>query len=76
MRLRGHIYIPNIDSLRELVHEEAHGSWYFIHPGITKMYCDLTQHYWWRKMKADIAGHVSWCFYCQQAKYEHPNQVV
>ena len=30
-----------------LILEEAHCSRYSIHPGVTKMYCDLRQHYWW-----------------------------
>ncbi|XP_070002744.1 uncharacterized protein [Nicotiana sylvestris] len=39
--------------------------------GVTKMYHDLKQHYWWRKMNKDIVGHVSWCLNCQHVKYEH-----
>ncbi|XP_070041059.1 uncharacterized protein [Nicotiana tomentosiformis] len=39
------------------------------------MYCDLKAHYWWRRMKKDIVGHVSLCLNCQQVKYEHQRPV-
>ncbi|XP_070050631.1 uncharacterized protein [Nicotiana tomentosiformis] len=35
------------------------------------MYHDLKQHYWWRRMKKEIVGHVTRCLSCQQIKYEH-----
>jgi hypothetical protein len=38
--------------------DEAHLSRYSIHPGSTKMYHDLKQHYWWTKMK--IESHDMW----------------
>jgi len=61
MRLQGYVGVPNVDGLRELILEKAHSSWYDIHPGVTKMYRDLKNHYWWRKMKKHIVGHVSRC---------------
>nr|XP_009800830.1 PREDICTED: uncharacterized protein LOC104246665 [Nicotiana sylvestris] len=57
MQLQGQICVPNIDGLRELILEKAHNSPYSIHPGVTKMYHDLKQHYWWQIMK--------------KVKYEH-----
>ena len=50
---------------------EAHSSWYSIHLGATKMYRDLKQHFWWSRMKRDIADFISKCPNCQQVKYEH-----
>ncbi|XP_070020181.1 uncharacterized protein [Nicotiana sylvestris] len=50
--------VPNIDGLRELILHEAHHSRYSIHLGATKMYQDLRQHYWWRRMKKDIVEYV------------------
>jgi len=41
LRMQGRICVPNMDGLRELILEEAHNSWYFIHPGAAKMYQDL-----------------------------------
>ena len=64
LRMRGRICVPNVDGLRELILEEAHSSRYSIHPGTTKMYQDLWQHYWWRRMKKDIVAHVARCLNC------------
>ncbi|XP_070018129.1 uncharacterized protein [Nicotiana sylvestris] len=69
--MQGWICLPNVDGLRELILEEAHSSWYSIHPGATKMYQDLRLHYWWRRMKKAIVGFVAWCLNCQQVKHEH-----
>ncbi|XP_070010460.1 uncharacterized protein [Nicotiana sylvestris] len=44
--MQGHIFMPNMDGLHKLTLEEAHSSRYSIHPGATKMYQDLRQHYW------------------------------
>ena len=50
---------------------EAHSSRYSIHPGITKMYQDLRELYWWKGMKRDVFDYVSRCLNCQQVKFEH-----
>ncbi|XP_070040552.1 uncharacterized protein [Nicotiana tomentosiformis] len=71
LRLQGRICVPNVDGLRERILEEAHSSRYSIYPGTTKMYCDLKQHYWRRRMKRDIIEYVARCLNCQQVKYEH-----
>ncbi|KAA3480758.1 Retrotransposable element Tf2 [Gossypium australe] len=42
-----------------------------VHPGSTKMYHDLKQHYWWSGMKRDISEFVSKCLVYQQVKVEH-----
>ncbi|XP_070022836.1 uncharacterized protein [Nicotiana sylvestris] len=61
LQMQGPICVPYVDGLRELILEEAHSSRYSIHPGAGKMYQDLRQHYWWRRMKKDIVGVVAWC---------------
>ncbi|XP_070046685.1 uncharacterized protein [Nicotiana tomentosiformis] len=71
MQLQSRICVLNTDGLRELILEEAHSFRYSIHPGDTKMYCGLKQHYQWQKMKKDIVGHVSWCLNYQEVKYDH-----
>ncbi|XP_070013712.1 uncharacterized protein [Nicotiana sylvestris] len=71
LRMQGRVCVPNVDGIRELILEEAHSSRYSIHPGVTKMYLDLRQHYWWRRMKKDIVGFVAQCLNCKQVKYEH-----
>nr|GFC36341.1 retrotransposon protein, putative, Ty3-gypsy subclass [Tanacetum cinerariifolium] len=63
--------IPNDASLRETLLTEAHSSPFSVHPGSTKMYHDLKQHFWWSGMKRDVATFVSRCLICQQVKIEH-----
>ncbi|XP_070037163.1 uncharacterized protein [Nicotiana tomentosiformis] len=71
LRMQGRICVPNVDRLREFILEEAHSSRYSIHLGAAKMYQDLTQHYWRRRMNKDIVAYVAQCLNCQQVKYEH-----
>ncbi|GJU96352.1 putative nucleotidyltransferase, ribonuclease H, partial [Tanacetum coccineum] len=63
--------VPSDPTLRDAVLTEAHSSPFSIHPGSTKMYGDLKQHFWWNGMKQDIATFVGKCLICQQVKIEH-----
>ena len=63
--------VPDVPELREAVLTEAHSSPFTIHPGSTKMYQDLKQHFWWNGMKQDVALFVARCMTCQQVKIEH-----
>nr|GEU39910.1 putative reverse transcriptase domain-containing protein [Tanacetum cinerariifolium] len=63
--------VPSDPTLQEAVLSEAHNSPFCIHPGSTKMYEDLKQHFWWNGMKQDIATFVEKCLICQQVKIEH-----
>nr|GFB79032.1 putative reverse transcriptase domain-containing protein [Tanacetum cinerariifolium] len=63
--------VPNDATLREALLTEAHSSPFSVHPGSTKMYHDLKQHFWWIVMKRDVATFVSKCLICQQVKIEH-----
>nr|GEV50919.1 retrotransposon protein, putative, Ty3-gypsy subclass [Tanacetum cinerariifolium] len=45
--------VPNDVSLREALLTEAYSSPFSVHPGSTKMYHDLKQHFWWSGMKRD-----------------------
>ncbi|GJV90442.1 putative nucleotidyltransferase, ribonuclease H [Tanacetum coccineum] len=63
--------VPEDPTLREALMTEAHSSPFLIHPGSTKMYHDLKQHFWWSGMKRDVATFVSKCLTCQQVKIEH-----
>jgi hypothetical protein len=65
------IIVPKEGSLRDKILEEAHKGKFTIHPGITKMYQDLRQMYWWPGMKNDVASFVSKCLVCQKVKIEH-----
>nr|GFA18061.1 hypothetical protein [Tanacetum cinerariifolium] len=65
------LVVPNDASLREALLTEAYSSPFSVHPGSTKMYHDLKQHFWWSGMKRDVVMFVSKCLTCQQVKIEH-----
>jgi hypothetical protein len=65
------IVVPKDMGLRQQILDEAHLSRYSIHPGSTKMYQDLTQHYWWTKMKIEIARYVAECDTYRRVKAVH-----
>ena len=70
--IMGHrLCVPDGGGLKKEIMEEAHSSTYAMHPGNTKMYHTLREHYWWRGMKKDITEFVSRCLICQQVKAEH-----
>jgi hypothetical protein len=65
------IVVPKNEEVRQQILDEAHLSRYSIHPGSTKMYQDLKQHYWWTKMKIEIARYVARCDICRRVKAIH-----
>ena len=70
MRIKGRVCVPRVDDLIHTILTEAHSSRDSIHPGATKMYRDLKQHFWWSRLKRDIVDFVSQCPNCQPLKYE------
>jgi hypothetical protein len=66
-----HIVVPKNEEIRQQILDEAHLSRYSIHPGSTKMYHDLKQHYWWTKMNIEIARYVARCDTCRRVKAIH-----
>ena len=71
LRIGGRVCVPKVGDLIRLILKEAHCTRYSIHPGVAKMYHDLSQHYWWYGMKKDISEFVAKCLTCQQVKCEH-----
>ncbi|XP_069147079.1 uncharacterized protein [Solanum lycopersicum] len=69
--IKGRVCVPRVDDLINTILTETHSSRYSIHPGATKMYRDLKQHFWWSRMKRDIVDFIAKCPNCQQVKYEH-----
>jgi hypothetical protein len=65
------IVVPKDAEVRQQILDEAHLSRYSIHPGSTKMYQDLKQHYWWTKMKIEIARYVARRDTCRRVKAVH-----
>ena len=61
--------------LKRYIMEEAYSSVYAMHPGSTKMYRTLKEHYWWNGMKKEIASFISESLTCQLVKVEHQRPV-
>lgn len=71
LKFLNQICVPDIPKLKKKILVEAHSLRFAVHPGNTKMYHDLKEHYWWTRTKRDIASHVSKCLHCQRVKAEH-----
>jgi hypothetical protein len=65
------IVVPKDTDVRQQILDDAHLSRCFIHPGSTKMYQDLKKHYWWTKMKIEIARYMARCYTCRSVKAIH-----
>ena len=73
----GHrLCVPDVIELKKEIMEEAHSSAYAMHPGSTKMYRTLKDHYWWRGMKREIEEFVSKCPTYQQLRLNIRNLQV
>jgi len=55
--------------------DEPHLSKLSIHQGSSKMYQDLRSHFWWTKMKKEIAAYVARCYTCCRVKAIHMKPV-
>ena len=56
--VKNRMYVPNMAKLKQKILWEAHDSPYSMHPGSTKMYHNLKEHYWWPRMKKEVAEYV------------------
>ncbi|XP_055824359.1 uncharacterized protein LOC129892847 [Solanum dulcamara] len=63
--------VPKDENLRKEILDEAHTSPYAMHPGGTKIFQTIKEHYWWNDMKKDIAEFTSSCLVCKHIKVEH-----
>ena len=72
---RQRMCVPEYGELKRDIMEEAYSSAYAMHPGSTKMYRTLKEHYWWNGMKKEISSFVSICLTCQQVKAKHQRPV-
>ena len=62
--LRGRLCVPQKAIVKMEILREAHRSPYTVHPGETKMYQDLKQSFWWKRIRVDIAKYVASCGIC------------
>jgi isochorismate hydrolase len=51
--------VPNDAKLRRKILDEAHQTWYTIHPDNNKMYQDLKKKFWWCGMKSNVVEYVA-----------------
>jgi hypothetical protein len=65
------LIVPKDRELKNQLMDEAHLSKLSIHPGSSKMYQELRPHYWWTKMKKEIAAYVARCDTCCRVKALH-----
>ena len=56
--------VPQLADLREEV-RVFHCSYFVVHVGGTKMYCDLCRQYYYRGMKKHVRDFVHRCLMCQ-----------
>ena len=68
LHLEGRLCVPNDVDIRKQILSKAHDTPYSVHPGATKMYQGLREHFWWNGMKRDVAEYVSKCLACQKVK--------
>jgi len=71
LRFRGRVCIPEDTKVKGMILEEGHKSRFSMHPGMTKMYHDLKESFWWSGMKQDVARFVSSYLTYHKAKAEH-----
>jgi hypothetical protein len=65
------LIVPKKEALKKKILDEAHTSRYAIHPGSTKMYHDLTQQFWWTRMKHEATLYVSKFDTCWKVKADY-----
>jgi hypothetical protein len=65
------LVVPRKEALKRKILDEAHMLRYSIHLGSTKMYHDLSQQFWWARMKHETARYVSECDTCRKVKPDY-----
>jgi hypothetical protein len=75
VRFRGRLCVPQKSDVKMDILGEAHKTPYTVHPGETKMYRDLKQNFWWKRMKVDVSKYVAAYGECQRVKAEHKRHV-
>jgi hypothetical protein len=65
------LVVPRREALKWKIFDEAHTLRYSIHPGSIKMYHDLSQQFWWTRMKHETTRYVSECDTCRKVKADY-----
>ena len=64
LRYRGRVMVPLSIDLREEILREFYCFRFDVHPGGTKMYCDLRRQYYWIGMKRHVGDFIRRCITC------------
>jgi hypothetical protein len=72
---RGCLCAPQKSKVKMDILREAHSTPYTVHPGETKMYQDMRQSFWWKRIKVGITKYVAPCGICRKVKDEHQRPV-
>lgn len=65
------LYVPDQNSIKNLILDEFHISHYVGHPGYQKMITAIRKEYYWSGMKRNVAEYLARCLECQQIKADH-----
>jgi hypothetical protein len=65
------LVVSKKEALKKKILDEAHTLRYSIHPGSTNMYHDLSQQFWWTRMKREAARYISECDTGQKVKADY-----
>jgi hypothetical protein len=71
LRFKDKLVVPKKATLKKKILDKAHTLRYSIHLGSTKMYHDLRQQFWWKRMKRETARYVLECDTCQKVKVDY-----
>jgi len=69
--MKGRIYVPNNNKIKEEILKENHDSVNVGHPEQYRMLELLKRNYWWPGLKEDVKKYVQGCVKCQQNKVQH-----
>ena len=64
LMLGNRLCVPNEETLKREIMEEAHCTAYSMHPGSTKMYRNLKENYLWQGIKKEIVDYMERCLVC------------
>ncbi|CAL1394869.1 unnamed protein product [Linum trigynum] len=68
--------VPDVVKLRKDILNGAHSVPYAMHPGATKMYRTLKEHFWWPGLKKAVVAQAYQCLECQMITAEHQAPVI
>jgi hypothetical protein len=68
---KNRVYVPNVQELKLAILKEMYNVAYAGHPGYQKIVAAVKSHYFWPKLKKEIAEYIARCMECQKVKAEH-----